>query len=41
MFKRDWIMSSYFINYSTLNSEHNWEALYIQLKNQQTCTSNK
>ena len=31
-------MASTFINYSTLNSVHNWEDLCIQLKNQQTCT---
>jgi hypothetical protein len=29
------------IKYSTLSSEHNREDLYIQLINQQTCTSNK
>ena len=27
------------ITYSTLNSEHDWEDLYIQLRNQQTCIS--
>ena len=27
-------------NYSTLNSEHNWEDLCIHLRNQQTHTSN-
>ena len=27
--KRDWAASSNFINYSTLNSEHNWEDLRI------------
>ena len=33
-----WIMSSNINNYSTLNSENNWEDLCIQLRNQQTCT---
>ena len=28
------------INYSTLNNEHDSEDLRIQLRNQQTCTSN-
>ena len=32
-------MSSKINNYFTLHSEHNWENLHIQLKNQQTCTS--
>jgi hypothetical protein len=32
-------MSSNIHNYFTLNSEHDWEDLYIQLRNQQTCTS--
>jgi subtilase family serine protease len=41
MHKRDWIASSNLIDYSTLNDEHNWEDLSIQLKNQQTCTSHK
>ena len=27
MFKKDWTASSDFMNYSTLNSEHNWEDL--------------
>ena len=27
------------VNYSTLHSEHNWEDLCIQLRNQQLCTS--
>ena len=31
MFNRDWTTSSNFINYSTLNSEHNWEDLRIQI----------
>ena len=39
MFKRDWTTSSNNNNYSTLNSEHNWEDVWIQLRNQQTCTS--
>ena len=26
-------------NYSTLNINHDWEGLFIQLRNQQTCTS--
>jgi hypothetical protein len=26
-------------DYYTLNSEYNWEDLYINLRNQQTCTS--
>ena len=33
MFKRDWITSSIFVHYSTFNGEHNWEDLYIQLRN--------
>ena len=37
---RDWTVPSDFIYYSTLNSEHNWENLYIQLRNKHTCTSN-
>ena len=41
MIKGDWAMSSNINNYSTLNGEHNWELLCIQLRNQQTCTSNK
>ena len=41
MFELDWTTSSSFIQYFTLNSElHNWEEVYIQLSNQQTCTSN-
>ena len=28
MLKRDWATCSRFINYATLNSEHNWEDLY-------------
>ena len=39
MFKRDWTMYSNISNYSTLNSEHNWEDLCIEFRNQQTCTS--
>ena len=37
--KRDWSTSSNIINYYTLNNEHNWENLCIQLRNQQTSTS--
>ena len=33
-------MSSNVNNYSTLNSEHNWEDPCIHLRNWQTCTSN-
>lgn len=25
VFKRDWIATSNFINYSTFNNEHNWK----------------
>lgn len=28
------------INYSTLNNEHNWEEISIQLSDQQICASN-
>ena len=38
--KRDWTMCSNIYNYSTLDNEHNWEDLCIQLRNQHTCTSN-
>ena len=38
MFNRDWAVSSNFINCFTLNSEHNWEDLYIQLRYQQADT---
>ena len=34
-----WATSSTFMNFSTLNSEHNWEDLCICSKYQQTCTS--
>ena len=37
---RDWVTSSNINNYHILNSEHNWEDLDIQLRNQETCTSN-
>jgi hypothetical protein len=37
--KRDWTTSSNWINYSTLDNEHNWEDLHIQFKNPQTHTS--
>ena len=37
-FKGDWTTFSTFINYSTLTIEHNWEDLYIQPRNRQTCT---
>jgi hypothetical protein len=36
--KTDWSMSSNNNNHSTLNNEHNWEDLCIQLRNLQTCT---
>ena len=39
MFTRNCIVSSNINNYSTPNSEHNWEDLCIQLINQQTCAS--
>ena len=32
IFKRDWTSTSYFIDFLTLNSEHNWEDLSIQLR---------
>ena len=38
MSKRDWTISSNINNYSTLNNEHKWKDLYIELRNQQTCT---
>ena len=34
-------MPSSLINYSTRNSEQNWENFYIQLGNQQTCVFDK
>ena len=37
--KRDWSRSSNNNNHFTLNNEHNWEDLCIQLIIQQTCTS--
>ena len=37
IFKRDWTTSSNFINYFTLNSEHNWEDLCMHSMDQQTC----
>ena len=40
MFKSEWTTSSNIVNYSTLYSEHSWEDLCIQLKNQQICNSN-
>ena len=40
MFKRDWTMSCYINNLSTLNSEHNCGELCIHSRNLQTCTSN-
>jgi hypothetical protein len=40
MLKRDWIVSSNRVIYSTLNGERNREDLYIQSRNQQTYTSN-
>ena len=39
MSKREWTMSSKFINYSTPNNEQNWENPCTQLRNQQRCTS--
>ena len=39
MLKRDWIAFTNINNYSTLNSEHNWEDLCVQSKNQQTYPS--
>lgn len=39
MFENDWITFPNINNYSTFNSEHEWEELCIRLKNQQTCTS--
>ena len=35
MFKKAWTTSSNINNYSTLNSEHNWEGLCIYSRNQQ------
>ena len=32
-------MSTNCIDYPTLSNEHTWEDLHIQLRNQQTCTS--
>ena len=40
MFGRDWTMSSNFMNYLTLNREHDWVDLCIRLSSQQACTSN-
>ena len=37
--KGDWTPSSIYINYSTINSEHTWEDLCVQFRNQQTYTS--
>ena len=39
MVRRDWTPSANIHDYSTLNNEHNWKDLYIQLRNQQTYTS--
>jgi hypothetical protein len=41
MIWRDWTTSSFYIDYTTFNIQHNWEDLCIHLKNQHTCTSNK
>ena len=41
MFKRDEPTSSYINNYSTLNSDDNWEDLCTELRNQYTCTFDK
>ena len=40
VFKMDWTLSSNCINYSTLNSERNWEDLWIQLNYLQTSICN-
>ena len=40
MFKRDWTTSWLFVSYSTLENGHKWEDLCIQLRNQQTRSSN-
>lgn len=37
--KKDWTKFLDIDNYSILDSEHNWEDMWIQLWNQQTCTS--
>jgi hypothetical protein len=39
IFKRDWTMSSNINDYATLNTDYNREDVCINLKNQQTCTS--
>jgi hypothetical protein len=40
VFNKDWTMPSNRNKYSTLNNEHKWEDLCIQVRNQQTYTSN-
>ena len=40
MFKRDRTTFPNIDNYSTFSSEYNWEDMYIQLINQQTCVFN-
>jgi hypothetical protein len=40
VFKRDWTTSLNTNNYSTFDNLHDREDLCIQLRNQQTCTSN-
>ena len=39
-FEEDWTTSLNINNYPTVNSEDNQEDVCIQLRNQQTCTSN-
>ena len=41
VFKRDWTMFSIINIYVTLNNEHNWEDLCIQLRSQQKCIYDK
>ena len=38
MFQWEWTMSSNINNHYTLTSEHNWENMCIQLRNQHTWT---
>ena len=38
MSRRSWTVSSCFIDYSAVNSEHNWEDLRIWLKNREPYT---
>ena len=39
MFKTYWDASKNIYNRYVLDSEHNWEDIHIQLRNQQTLTS--